>query len=85
MLKKTIYEGSVRYLLEGHELREGNLGRDPMRRHLTSADWRKIWESAGNASCPGMKRLSIFHSLPYWEKLLNQSSSRPNAHIQECW
>lgn len=69
-LKKTIYEGSVRYLPEGHELREGNLGRDPMRRHLTSADWKKTWESAGNASCPGMKRLSIFHSLPYWEKLI---------------
>ena len=52
-------------------LHEGNLRRVPLRPHLLIAtDWKKKWENAGNTPCPGMKRLSIFHTLPYWDKLL---------------
>ena len=69
-LKKTVYEGHVRYLPEGHELRGGCLARAPLRRHLTVGDWKTTWEASGESPCPGMKRLSIFHSLPYWDKLL---------------
>ena len=68
-LKKTIYQGHVRYLPEGHALRDGNLGRPPLKQ-LKASNWKQKWEENGNSSCPGMKRLSIFHTLPYWGDLL---------------
>lgn len=68
-LRKTTYEGHARYLPEGHALRDGNLGRPPIEQ-LKASNWKLKWEECGNSPCPGMKRLSIFHTLPYWGDLL---------------
>ena len=68
-LRKNVYQVHVRYLPENHELRDGNLGRPPPSA-LKASDWKLKWEECGNLACPGMKRLSIFHQLPYWGDLL---------------
>ena len=68
-LRKTVYQGHVRYLPENHALRDGNLGRRPPS-PLKASDWKIKWQESGNSPIPGMKRLSILHQLPYWNDLL---------------
>ena len=68
-LRKTIYQGHAIYLPKGHALWDGNLGRPPIKQ-LKESDWKQKWKENGNSSYPGMKRLSIFHNLPYWWDLL---------------
>lgn len=65
-LKKMVYEGHKRFLPNDHPLRGGFLGRPPKTWSVSSQ--YNAWQS--NPGCLGMKRLSIFHELPYWRKLL---------------
>ena len=67
-MKKIVYEGHKKYLLENHPLRDGFLGRSP--RMWKIVDWRTCWELDPLQAPPGMKRISIFHQLPYWNDLL---------------
>ena len=67
-MKKIVYEGHKKYLPENHPLRDGFIGRPP--RMWKAVDWRTCWELDPLQAPPGMKRLSIFHQLPYWNDLL---------------
>lgn len=63
-----VYEGHARYLPRDHPLRDGIIGLKPP--SLKASDWFSMWETNGYHPPQGMKRLSIFHRLPYWSNLL---------------
>ena len=65
-LSKMIYQGHKRFLPADNPLREGYLGK-PLR-HWDATSQYNTWHK--NLGSCGMKRLSIFHALPYWRKLL---------------
>lgn len=67
-LRKLVYEGARQYLPLGHPMREGFLGRPPRIVHVS--DWKRLWDLDPSMPPHGMKRLSIFHNLPYWGDLL---------------
>ena len=56
-LRKIVYEGARQYFPKNH----------PM---LHVSDWKHTWELDPSVAPHGMKRLSIFHNLPYWGDLL---------------
>ena len=79
-LKKMVYEGHVRYLPEGHIMRDGYLGRPPQERWSPSMQY-DAWMLSNEKNRPsGMNRLSILHQLPYWQDLLITSLLDP-MHI----
>lgn len=50
-----------------------DLGEDETRNpptRMSVADWHKLWIESETKPINGMKRLSIFHCLPYWNNLL---------------
>lgn len=63
--KKMVHEVHTRYLPSNHSLREGIIG--PKSPILKASDWLDAWNARNREErlC-GMKRLSIFHDLPYW-------------------
>ena len=65
-LRKMIYQGHKRFLPDNHTLRGGFLGR-ASKMWSVEAQY-SAWQE--NPGLYGMKRLSIFHTLPYWKKLL---------------
>lgn len=65
-LKKMVYEGHRRFLPNDHPLRGGFLGA-ALKTWSMSSQYNAWQENPGYIR---MKRLSIFHELPYWRKLL---------------
>ena len=37
---------------------------------MKASDWKRMWDAEMGCPPAGMKRLSIFHDLPYWSELL---------------
>ena len=66
-----VYDGHRHFLPDGHIImREGFLGRPPKDRWSSSMQYT-AWMESGDSHRPfGMKRLSIFHRLHYWQDLL---------------
>lgn len=76
-LKKVVYENHRKYLHEGHPFRDthrrgfgGRVEREMPPKRMSVEDWRKLWEESQAKPIDGMKRLSIFHRLEYWNNLL---------------
>lgn len=67
-LKKMIYEGHRAHLPDGHDFREGFLGRRPPR--MCAKEWEDMKLRCHEGLPDGMKRFSILFELPYWTSLL---------------